>query len=39
MTNQVPWIDKCLNAGQIQRALDMQKEKMTKAIEIALSKA
>lgn len=39
MTNQVPWIDKCLNAGQIQRALDIQKEKMTKAIEIALSKA
>jgi hypothetical protein len=39
MINQVPWIDKCLNAGQIQRALDMQKEKMTKAIEIALSKA
>lgn len=39
MTNQVPWIDKCLNAGQIQRALDIQKDKMTKAIEIALSKA
>ena len=39
MTNHVPWIDKCLNAGQIQRALDIQKEKMTKAIEIALSKA
>ena len=39
MTNQVPWIDQCLNAGQIQRALDIQKDKMTKAIEIALSKA
>jgi hypothetical protein len=39
MTNQVPWIDKCLNAGQIQRALDIQKDKMTKAIEITLSKA
>jgi len=39
MTNHVPWIDKCLNAGQIQRALDIQKDKMTKAIEIALSKA
>jgi hypothetical protein len=39
MENKVPWIDKCLNAGQIQRALDIQKEKMTKAIEIALSKA
>jgi hypothetical protein len=39
MENKVPWIDKCLNAGQIQRALDIQREKMTKAIEIALSKA
>lgn len=39
MENKVPWIDKCLNAGQIQRALDIQKDKMTKAIEIALSKA
>ena len=39
MTNHVPWIDQCLNAGQIQRALDIQKDKMTKAIEIALSKA
>jgi hypothetical protein len=39
MENKVPWIDKCLNAGQIQQALDIQREKMTKAIEIALSKA
>jgi hypothetical protein len=39
MTNQVPWIDKCLNAGQIQRALDMQREKMITTIKITLSKA
>lgn len=39
MTNNVPWIDKCLNAGQIQRALDIQRGKMTNAIRIALSKA
>lgn len=39
MTNRVPWIDKCLNAGQIQRALDIQKGKMVTAIRIALSKA
>ena len=39
MTNNVPWIDKCLNPGQIQRALDIQRSKMTNAIRIALSKA
>lgn len=39
MTNRVPWIDKCLNAGQIQRALDIQRGKMVNAIQIALSKA
>ena len=39
MTNSVPWIDKCLNAGQIQRALDIQRGKMTNAIKIALTKA
>lgn len=39
MTNHVPWIDQCLSAGQIQRALDIQREKMTTAIEIALSKS
>lgn len=38
MTNHVPWIDKCLNAGQIQRALDIQKEKMIRATDIALQK-
>lgn len=39
MTNRVPWIDKCLNAGQIQRALDIQRGKMVTAIRIALKKA
>jgi hypothetical protein len=39
MTNNVPWIDKCLNPGQIQRALDIQRGKMTNAIRIALSKS
>lgn len=39
MTNRVPWIDKCLNAGQIQRALDIQRGKMVTAIRIALRKA
>lgn len=39
MTNRVPWIDKCLNAGQIRRALDIQRGKMVNAIRIALSKA
>lgn len=39
MTNLVPWIDKCLNAGQIQRALDIQRGKMVNAIRIVLSKA
>jgi hypothetical protein len=37
MENTVPWIDKCLNGGQLQRALDIQREKMNAAIEIALS--
>lgn len=39
MTNRVPWIDKCLNAGQIQSALDIQRGKMVNAIRIALSKS
>lgn len=39
MSNRVPWIDKCLNPGQIQRALDIQRGKMVTAIRIALSKA
>jgi hypothetical protein len=39
MENSVPWIDKCLNGGQLQRALDIQREKMNAAIEIALSRS
>lgn len=39
MINRVPWIDKCLNPGQIQRALDIQRGKMVNAIQVALSKA
>jgi len=38
MENTVPWIDKCLNGGQLQQALDMQREKMNTAIQIALSR-
>jgi hypothetical protein len=37
MENTVPWIDKCLNGGQLQTALDIQRDKMNKAIEIALA--
>jgi len=39
MENTVPWIDKCLNGGQLQRALDIQRDKMNTAIEIALAQA
>lgn len=39
MTNRVPWIDKCLNPGQIQRALDIQRGKMNNAIKMALSRS
>jgi len=39
MENTVPWIDKCLNGGQLQRALDIQRDKMNTAIEIALARA
>lgn len=39
MTNRVPWIDQCLNPGQIQRALDIQRGKMVNAIQMALSRA
>lgn len=37
MTNLVPWIDKCLSPGQMQRALDIQREKMIKATEYAMA--
>jgi hypothetical protein len=39
MDNRVPWIDKCLNAGQIQRALDIQKGKMINAIRLTLQRS
>lgn len=39
ISNRVPWIDKCLNPGQIQRALDIQRGKMVTAIRMALSRA
>lgn len=35
MTNTVPWISKCLSVGQMQSALDIQREKMETAIEKA----
>lgn len=35
MTNTVPWINKCLSAGQMQAALDIQREKMEAAIQKA----
>jgi AraC-like DNA-binding protein len=36
MVNHVPWIRNCLNAGQQKAALDIQREKMEKAIDKAL---
>lgn len=39
MTNRVPWIDQCLNPGQIQRALDIQRGKMNNAIKMALARS
>lgn len=36
MINHVPWIHNCLNAGQQKAALDIQREKMEKAIDKAL---
>lgn len=38
MTNHIPWVDKCLNEGQMQRALDIQAQKMMKAVDIAMSR-
>jgi len=38
MTNHVPWVDKCLNEGQMQRALDIQAGKMMKAVDMAMSR-
>jgi hypothetical protein len=39
MTNSVPWIDKCLNQGQMQRAIDIQKQKMISAIGHSMSRS
>lgn len=39
MTNSVPWIDKCLNGGQMQRAFDIQREKMMSYIDRVISGA
>lgn len=39
MTNGVPWIDKCLNEGQMQRAFDIQKEKMITYIDRVIRSA
>ena len=39
MTNGVPWIDKCLNDGQMQRAFDIQKEKMLSYIDRVIRSA
>lgn len=38
MTNSVPWIDKCLNQGQMQKAIDIQKQKMISAIGHSISR-
>lgn len=38
LVNEIPWVDKCLNQGQMQRALDIQTQKMMTAIDIAMSK-
>ena len=37
MTNRVPWIDKCLSPRQVQRALDIQRQKMVLAINRQMS--
>lgn len=36
MVNNVPWVSNCLSDQQAQRALDIQKERMQRAINIAL---
>ena len=38
LVNEIPWVDKCLNQGQMQRALDIQAQKMMTAVDIAMSK-
>lgn len=39
LTNSVPWIDKCLSQGQMQRAIDIQKQKMMASIDHAMSRS
>jgi hypothetical protein len=39
ITNMVPYVSRCISPDQIQRALDIQKQKMIRAINIASSKA
>jgi len=39
ITNNVPWIDKCLNQGQMQRAFDIASYKMMQFLRISLDKA
>lgn len=39
ITNTVPWIDKCLNQGQMQRAFDIASYKMMQFLRISLDKA
>lgn len=39
MTNSVPWIDKCLSQGQMQKAIDIQKQKMIDAIGQSMTRS
>jgi hypothetical protein len=39
MTNKVPWIDKCLSQGQMQRAIDIAAYKIMAFIKISMRKA
>lgn len=39
LTNSVPWIDKCLNQGQMQKAIDIQKQKMIAAIGHSMTRS
>lgn len=38
ITNSVPWIDKCLSQGQIQKAIDIQRQKMIAAVGYAMQR-
>ncbi|NBW14645.1 MAG: hypothetical protein EBR82_42265 [Caulobacteraceae bacterium] len=38
MTNKVPWIDKCLNSQQMQRAIDIAAHKVMQFLKISLAK-